>query len=202
MTAEELCDAIHSSLARLPIWRAPRDAQFSDGVYFFYETGETNSHGTDRIVRVGTHNVGGRLRERLRKHYRADQTGSVFRKLIGEALLRRDEMETEVIHWQQCRVYRCALCTDEEGFVSRELASRFTFRCIRVMAATDRLAMESGVIASLALCTVCGPSSAWLGRYSGEHRIRDSGLWQTQHLNASPLDIAGLSAFEQLTRRV
>jgi hypothetical protein len=70
------------------------------GVYFFFEPGELRRDGTPRVVRVGTHAVSAgsrtRLWQRLRAHRgnrdgRGNHRGSVFRRHVGEALLRRDQ---------------------------------------------------------------------------------------------------------------
>ncbi len=75
-----------------------------NGIYFFYESGESWGHGGDcqRIVRVGTHREGN-FRSRMADHYvvnerkmefNKDQAPpkdrSIVRKNIGRALLHRD----------------------------------------------------------------------------------------------------------------
>jgi len=72
------------------------------GVYFFFEHGEVRADGSGRIVRVGTHALTATSRTtlwgRLRQHrgnlagYRplgGNHRGSVFRRHIGAALIRR-----------------------------------------------------------------------------------------------------------------
>lgn len=55
-----------------------------------YEDGETG-HGTNRIVRVGTHRKENQLPGRLEEHYlHENKDRSIFRKNIGRALLNRD----------------------------------------------------------------------------------------------------------------
>lgn len=73
------------------------------GVYFFFEPGERRGAPGQgaRVVRVGTHalKTGGRttLWKRLSQHKGSAQTGggnhrgSIFRLLIGDALIRRDD---------------------------------------------------------------------------------------------------------------
>ena len=72
------------------------------GVYFFFENGEKRSHSSNgpRVVRVGTHAVSSGSRttlwNRLSTHRGPAKTGggnhrgSIFRLLVGEALMERD----------------------------------------------------------------------------------------------------------------
>src|SRR5215213_6199704 len=102
----ELCQWLHQQLEQLP----PVKYQFSkqqlptDGIYFFYEDGESWGHGGQkpRIVRIGTHKKGN-FRRRMSNHYLLNEASkmnfdsskpapherSVFRKNIGRALLNR-----------------------------------------------------------------------------------------------------------------
>lgn len=79
------------------------------GVYFFFEPGETRSDTGrgPRVVRIGTHalKAGGRatLRQRLRSHRgtrsgSGNHRGSIFRSLVGQALLARDA-NTGCVSW-------------------------------------------------------------------------------------------------------
>lgn len=78
LTSDETCARIHAALLILPVWRSV-DAEIpSDGLYFIYEDGEVNSHGTGaRVVRVGNHpNTAGGLRNRLGNHYSGNKNAS------------------------------------------------------------------------------------------------------------------------------
>ena len=62
----DACRFLHERLAqltRLGADHSPSDVPLN-GVYVMFERGE-RAHGTDRIVRVGTHSGGGNLRQRL-----------------------------------------------------------------------------------------------------------------------------------------
>lgn len=78
------------------------------GVYFFFERGETRKTGELRVVRVGTHAVSQnsktRLWDRLRTHrgtlsgkYRGggNHRASVFRKLVGSAIIQREHLKCD-----------------------------------------------------------------------------------------------------------
>jgi hypothetical protein len=78
------------------------------------------------------------------------------------------------------------------------LREEFTFSAIPVANAIEGLQLERGLIALLAQEPL-GPSSMeWLGRHAISPKIRTSGLWNTQHLKAVPLDEAGLSRLVNL----
>jgi hypothetical protein len=86
------CCEIHRILGRLPLYRSVEEVRFADGIYFFYEDGESSAHTNDgRIVRVGTHPVPNRLPIRLGNHYNGSKKNSVFRKHLGGALMRRSD---------------------------------------------------------------------------------------------------------------
>ncbi len=105
----ELCRWLHEQLEQLPTFQYPfnLDVLPENGIYFFYEKGESWGHGgtKPRVVRVGTRKDGN-LRKRLAEHFLLDERKmsfdaskpaprerSIFRKNIGRALLnqRKDE---------------------------------------------------------------------------------------------------------------
>jgi hypothetical protein len=76
---------------------APSSSWPRRGVYFFFEPGEVRTGSGDgpRLVRVGTHALGvgqrSTLRQRLRQHAGGNHRGSIFRRLVGEALIARGD---------------------------------------------------------------------------------------------------------------
>jgi hypothetical protein len=105
----ETCKWLHEQLERLPLIKYPftPDLLPENGIYFFYEEGQTWGHGgpKPRIVRVGTHKDGN-FRTRIAEHFLLDESKmnfdqnhskpsdrSIFRKHIGRAFLneKRDE---------------------------------------------------------------------------------------------------------------
>jgi len=162
-----------------------------NGIYFFFEKGEKIEQGVERIVRVGTHKVDDRFRGRIRQHYgnrsslRGNKNASVFRKHVGGALLRRDNPRDERLgEWlkQGGRSY-----LEVEARVSECLRNNFTFCCFTVEGQGNRLNLEKGIIALLAKHPLGRPTTDWLGKYAYEQRIGQSGLWNTQQLDAEPL---------------
>jgi hypothetical protein len=212
----ELCKWLHEQLEELPLIRYPFDLDDLPecGVYFFYEDGEVWGHGGDklRIVRVGTHK-GGSLRNRIAEHYLLGgyecrmyfdenkpkpSDRSIFRKNIGMALLNRDG-DSYLKIWrkkfverkirEQCRFMRDIEKEKKlEEEITKIIREKFSFRFIILDDQMERMRLEGALIGTLASCKLCRPSENWLGKYSPVSKIRGSGLWLTQHLNAKPIN--------------
>lgn len=88
-----ICSELHRLLDGLHHNRFPFNEGSipSNGIYFLFEEGET-AHGTNRIVRVGTHRGQNRLASRLIEHFiNENKDRSIFRKNIGRALLTKTD---------------------------------------------------------------------------------------------------------------
>lgn len=191
---------LHVLTATLPrLGHVPRGDQLpANSIYLFFERGEVvpiGDHAIDRIVRVGTHTADGRFPRRIRDHYRGDRRASVFRYLVGSALLHRaDPGTSRLITWAYGEG---SMVRDIEADVDATLAETFTFASISVDRREDRLAFERGLIALLAQHPAAPPSPTWLGRFAGHPAIRRGGLWNTQQTGADPLTPEG---FDRLVR--
>lgn len=181
------------------------------GVYFFYEGGEARSTSGSgpRVVRVGTHAVSAgsktSLWDRLSQHRGAvssgsgNHRGSIFRLLVGEALIRRDGIQMET--WSVGQSLTDA--AGELGIPKEEIKAReapieaAVSRAIGAMPflwvgvddapgpASARAFIERNSIALLAngdRDPIDTPSTAWLGRHSGRDRVYRSGLWNYKHV--------------------
>lgn len=87
----EICQQLHDLFNSLPRHRFPFDELKipRNGIYILFEDGE-RAHGTDRIVRVGTHTGENQLRSRLKQHFvNENKDRSIFRKNIGRAILQK-----------------------------------------------------------------------------------------------------------------
>lgn len=208
-----VCQWLHEQLEQRELIRFPFDLEGlpRNGIYFFYEAGETWGHGGDypRIVRVGTHREGN-FRSRMADHYVIDEQKmnfnrnqaapkdrSIFRKNIGRALLHRDRDSYEAL-WNIDFTTRAS--REANGFrrdvekekqiedqVTRILRERFAFRWIELEGEGRRMGsqgLEAVLIGTLARCGECSPSSNWLGRFSPKPKIAQNGLWLEQHLQA------------------
>lgn len=231
MDAADACQTLHLIAERLPVVSYPFQPTDlpRDGIYFFYETGETWGHGEPpraRIVRVGTHREGN-FRSRMADHYLvgrkaevqrdrpAPKDRSIFRKNLGRALLARTN-DPYLPMWEidfTTRAKRDALGERRnlvkeqslEDEISRLLRERFVFRCLPMSGEEERMGgsgLEAKLIGTLARCTRCRPSDGWLGRYSPKPEIRRSGLWLSQHLSSEPLTAADLTDVETRTAAI
>ena len=212
-----LCKRLHRKLERVPLTRYPfkLDDLPENGIYFFYEVGEKWGHGgkKPRIVRVGTHRDGN-FRSRIAEHYLLNEGNlpidttrppphdrSIFRKNIGRALLHKArnpflrvweiDFTSKESREKNGHLRNISNERRTEAKVTRLLRERFSFRFIRLEGQKQRMGtkgLEGALIGTLAHCGKCKPSESWLGLYSPEDRIRESGLWQVQHLSADPMD--------------
>lgn len=215
-TAEEQCRWLHEALEVLPEVRYPfRLADLPDnGIYFFYENGETWGHGdndTQRIVRVGTHRDGN-FRSRINDHFlltrspqyhhgrAAPHDRSIFRKNIGRALLARAQdpylavWEIDYTPKKNRDQYSHLRDLEKEQLfedqVTKYLRESLSFRFILCEGQDRRMGaegLEGAMIGTLAQCTRCCPSADWLGNVSPKDSVRQSGLWLAQHLKNQPI---------------
>ncbi|MEG2411514.1 MAG: hypothetical protein RSA29_07395 [Clostridium sp.] len=185
------------------------DIPFDNGIYFFFENGE-KYQGLDRIVRVGTHRSQGRLRNRLKDHYKHNKDGSIFRKNIGRAILNYDK-DNYLKVWninfsEQSNVKKYGDIRDIdkekvlEERISKHLKDKLTFTCIRVDDNSDRARLEDGIISTLNNDETFYPSNEWVGRFSTEIEIRNSGMWLKQGLDAEVLNAEELIKVSNLVR--
>ena len=213
----DLCKWLHEQLEQLPLFKFPFSPERLpiNGIYFFYEEGETWGHGGDkpRIVRIGTHRDGN-FRKRIAEHYLLDELKmnfdenkpkpsdrSIFRKNIGRALLnKRKDSYLEV--WEKDFTTRenkekfghlrnIKKEKEIESEITRIIRENFSFRFIMLAGQVKRMGsagLESSLIGTIANCELCKPSEEWLGIYSPKKEIRESGLWLVQHLKARSIN--------------
>lgn len=183
------------------------------GVYFFFEPGETRASGSPRVVRVGTHalKAGSKtsLWTRLSQHRghvggsRAgggNHRGSVFRLHIGECLLGRDGDPLKLRDsWGRPIASSADESLHELAVSSHIRAMPFLFVPVLDEAGptSARATVEAGAIALLS--ARCNPgadpaSSSWLGQWSTRAAIRQSGLWNVQHVDGPPVDFLPILA--------
>jgi len=172
------------------------------GVYFFREHGESRTHtGTGpRVVRVGTHalKVGSntKLWTRLSQHKGQPSTGggnnrgSIFRLIVGAALVNRDGVTCA--SWGNGQTAKREVRNGEltlECAVSQLIANMpFLWLAVDDEAGPEssRGYIERNSIALLSnfnRTALDPPSSTWLGRRSNRERVRNSGLWNSNHVD-------------------
>ena len=195
----ETCKKLHEVFSALPRFGAgDENSQVpANGIYIVFEKGE-KAHGTDRIVRVGTHTGEGNLSQRLNEHlYTPNKDRSIFRKHIGRCLLAAENnplleqwnlnTTSKAMREKRGKYIDTKALAEIERRVSAYITNSFSFTVIAVASKKDRLALESGLLSTIASCADCKPSAQWLGLHHPNATIRDVGLWNIQHLGDTPL---------------
>ena len=207
----EVCPELHRLLDHLPHNHFPFDDALIplNGIYILFEDGE-KAHGTNRIVRIGTHTGKDQLRSRLKQHFILENKDrSIFRKNIGRALLNK-EKDPFLEKWELDLTTRAAkdnfrfqIDHEKQKQVERQVSdyiqSHFRFVVFPVPRKEDRLILESRIISTVSLCSSCRPSPNWLGLFSPKEKIRESGLWIVNELYKQPLTQL---EFENLKRMI
>ena len=201
------CQFIHHLAGELERYEFPFEPKRlpDDGIYLLLEAGETG-HGVDRIVRVGTHTGEGRLRQRLQEHFNIpNKDRSIFRKNIGRAILYRErdpfleqwnyDLTTKRMREEYGPFIDLKKQNAVEENVTEQIRKVFSFVVLPVKDKNDRVRFESAIISTVSLCEECGPSHQWLGKYSPNREIRNSGLWQEKELykRENCIDLRSLS---------
>lgn len=197
------------------------------GVYFFTEPGELrcDTGQRPRVVRVGTHalsrNSKATLWSRLSQHRgttagTGNHRGSIFRLLVGEALQQQtgDEVETWGVGSSRGDAMRRTACSREE-LVANEtpleqaVSAHLGAMRVLVLEVDDvpgpnslRGVIERNAIALLSdrrLRSPVGASPSWLGRSSLRSKVRESGLWNQNHVGEQ-YDPQFLDVLERLVR--
>lgn len=192
------------------------------GVYFFFEDGERRETGEQRIVRIGTHAVSAgsktTLWNRLSAHRGTvggsqagggNHRGSIFRLHVGRALLARGGFDEQAastwgIGSSAPKEVRQAEYPIERAVSEYIGAMPVIWVSIPGDAGTesDRKLVEANAIALLSNCDrepIDPPTQGWLGRLSPHPAIRESGLWNVQHVDEHH-DSAFLTVFESYVR--
>lgn len=188
------------------------------GVYFFFEEGETREDGKSlRVVRVGTHAINGQSRTTLWKRLSQHQgtigganpgggnhRGSVFRDHVGRALIARGDIVNETWEHAHATPEERSAEWPAECRVSRHIRP-MPFLWLSVPGAPGpgcpRAYIERNSIALLSnrdkTEKLDPPSEKWLGNHSPNPAILGSGLWNVNHVEEG-YDPSFLDTFERL----
>jgi hypothetical protein len=188
------------------------------GVYFFFEDGEVRGDGSSRVVRVGTHALTAAsqatLWSRLRQHRghlagrdpgSGNHRASVFRRHVGAALIQCDSQPPGLLaSWLDRHGPHPGWASQEtavEMAVSRHVGAMPVLWLsvpdpgIRGYVEQNSIALTSQLAAGQ------DPASPdWLGRHAIPSHVRQSGLWNVDHVT-SPRHPGFLPALEQLIQR-
>ncbi len=186
------------------------------GVYFFFENGETRANGSSRVVRIGTHAItqtsNTSLWNRLSNHRGniagakpggGNHRGSIFREHVGTALLGSGDWPSEIS--QSWRDKNADRLTREGEFVLEQAVSRhigdMPFLWLDVPDLENRQIVERNTIGLLS-CRRGGIDAAspnWLGLKADREKVRTSGLWNVMCVDDG-YDPGYLDTFEQLVK--
>lgn len=193
------------------------------GVYLFFEPGEVRDDGTTpRVVRVGTHalvpsksTLWGRLAQHRGKVGGShpgggNHRGSVFRLHVGTALIAAGDWPDSISSkWAVRKESDRATIENEhplEQAVSNQIGA-MPFLWLNVDddpgPTSARGLIERNAIALLSnhnKHAIDAPSAHWLGRHADRPTIRDSGLWNVNHVTED-YDPAFLDVFELYMQR-
>lgn len=203
-----LCKAVHQFFNQMPRmdYKTIGDIPFTNGIYIMFENGEKYGE-FDRIVRIGTHTAGDRLKNRLKDHFISkNKDGSIFRKNIGKALLNKTNdayldlwtLDTSIKqHKDKINKEKQAEIEDN---VTNYLQENISFVCFNVAEKESRLRLEEALISLLNKADDFYPTNDWLGNFSPVDKIRQSGLWLTQGIDANPLSLEEFSVIKNSVR--
>jgi hypothetical protein len=193
------------------------------GVYFFFENGENRSDSGIglRVVRVGAHaliqNAGTTLWNRLQQHRGnangegGNHRGSVFRLLIGDAVINNQPAGTftdqasalwgvggnapaDVRNRERPIEYAVCKYLGNMPFLWIGINADPGPNCQRGILERNCIGLLSNYRKEQALDP---PSKAWLGHHSSKETVRNSGLWNQNHIGEG-YDIGAIERiFEQ-----
>jgi hypothetical protein len=182
------------------------------GVYFFLEPGETRTHTAQkRVTRIGTHAVSTgsstSLWDRLKQHYGTgsgssnhphggNHRGSVYRKRVGEAIIERHGLHDDYPQWDDrwSGIDRDRSAVRDEEYILERRVSAYIreqpFLWLHLddepSADSDRAYIEQNAIALLSNFEkerLDPRDERWLGADSRSREIRESGLWNVNHVD-------------------
>lgn len=175
------------------------------GLYFFFEDGEVRPSGLPRVVRIGTHaltttsktTLWGRLRQHMghaggSNPGGGNHRGSIFRRHVGSALLKQRRDTDLLVSWTASEPLPDHVDAERalEVEVSRTIrAMPFLWMSVptRPDRTSDRGMLERNSIALLS--TLAGGAEAasptWLGRNAVAPKVRESSLWNVNHVDDS-----------------
>lgn len=206
------CELLHQWFNSLKKFRFPFNEEEIplNGIYVLFEKGEI-AHGTNRIVRIGTHDGDNRLAERLKEHFlKENKDRSIFRKDIGRALLNKEkndfleQWEWDLTTRKAKEKYKDLIDFDKQKKIEKKITEYIQNNLFFVVIPDintkgKRKDVEKRIISTISLCEECKPSDKWLGlltpneklqtkrTYKNCLKIKESGLWLVNELYGEPL---------------
>lgn len=172
------------------LFAGPNSTLPLNGLYFFFETGQKiaiRSKEYSRIVRIGINEKLNNFRKRIRGHYRGNIEGSVFRENMGWALLDANG-KRPLQNYRTKSNYRIQnsggpLERDISDYFSKALTFKaFKFDYHKLASYEETLIAAFSFYYQYKLFKKELNLGDWLGlySYSRQHRIKRSGLWNSE----------------------
>jgi len=170
-----------------------------NGIYILFETGERYKN-FDRIVRIGSHTNKNRLLKRLNEHFvEEDHRDSIFRKHLGRCFLTIDHKSNYIPIWD-LKIKRREDKLINLPKINWELESEYEHKitgyirknCSFVIIPdltndVKRVRLEQGLIATVGQTVQPSFNDKWPGAFHPKATIRNSKLWNIQHINGRQL---------------
>ena len=174
----------------------------SRGVYFFFDACEirTNPNAERRIIRIGTHALkkGSKttLWKRLSQHKGqiksggGNHRGSIFRLLVGDALIRKSSLSFDT--WgsgntasREIRDSKLALEQQVSAYIGN---LPFLWLAIEDASGPESLRgyierNSIALVSNFQKPAIDNLSNSWLGHFSSRPRVRESELWNQNHVD-------------------
>lgn len=174
------------------------------GVYFFFEDGEIRDpSGSLRVVRVGTHAVSDgsktRLWDRLRQHRGnlaghhaggGKHRGSIFRLHVGASLINKNGIQCTT--WLEDSTADKSI-RDSEHSLEVMVSNKIRTMPFLWLKAEDNPGHQSvrkyiernaiGLLSNYSRPVIDEASPGWLGRYCANALVRESGMWNVDHVD-------------------
>lgn len=175
------------------------------GVYFFFANDEWREGGSSlRITRIGTHALtdgsSTTLWNRLIAHrgYNrgsfpngGNQRGSVFRRIVGESIIKKKDLDDEFPHWSEGSSASRDIRENEYEMEKRvsSYIRDLPFLWLKVndepSPSSDRGYIERNsisLISNYRKDPIDPRDDDWLGYHSPKEKIKRSGLWNSDHV--------------------
>ncbi len=178
----EACQILHQRLSKLPQLDSDYHAKDipTDGIYIVFEK-DTPVHNTNRIVHIGTHYSNAGLSRRIKNHPSTHNNSSVLRRHIGQAILNER-------NGYPLKRYKSVDLDEIKKEIGCYIKNKLEFFIMDFGNNEDeRVYMKSRLLSTIKDCSHCKTTKKWLGVYHPRSKISDSGLWNIQGLNKTPL---------------
>ena len=207
----EACQILHERLSALPRFSFDHDGKglLKTGIYIVFDKNEP-AHSMNKIVHIGTRMDNGSQKSQTGSNYfNKNKNFTFFRKHIGCAILKKRN-DPFFKQWLAANTRfpepvapenRKKLKKTEQEVTDYimdnlmfSVISKKAFSAISDLNANTINQIKSRLLSTINACPNCAPSQNWLGAHHPDSRIRNSGLWNAQNIDKTPLSPTDLEA--------